>query len=85
MAMACVLLPASLAAATASTTTRASYTRPYTRRRGHIPPGPLSAPKMGAHACQVSEDADPQPLLRAAAGGHPRLRVRRPTLHPRRG
>jgi hypothetical protein len=82
MAMACVFLPASLATATA---TRASYTRPYTRRRGHFPPGPRSAPKMGAHACQVSEDADPQPLLRPAAGGHPRLRVRRPTLQPRRG
>ncbi|GJN22834.1 hypothetical protein PR202_gb10434 [Eleusine coracana subsp. coracana] len=40
------------------------------------------ASKMAERAFNMSEAADPQPLLRPAAGGHPRLRVRRPTSLP---
>ncbi|TVU02974.1 hypothetical protein EJB05_51520 [Eragrostis curvula] len=71
----CGLLPSSLIAIrAASPSTRANIKLP---RRRHSPLGSRFASKMGApHAFEVSETADPQPLLRPAAGGHPRLRVR---------
>ncbi|XP_062212869.1 D-xylose-proton symporter-like 3, chloroplastic [Phragmites australis] len=67
----CGLLP-SLAAATAA---RTHTILPLPFRR-HSPLGRRSTSAMGARAFHVSQGADPQPLLRDAAAGHPRLRVR---------
>ncbi|RLN17703.1 D-xylose-proton symporter-like 3, chloroplastic [Panicum miliaceum] len=78
------LLPSSLAASTAIRALAAPTCATHTHRPllCHRRRRPLSLSRRSSAMDALRVTGDAEPLLRPAAGGHPRLRVRRPTLPP---